>query len=318
MTKDASILLLTDSSSALPGFGTENFPFVSVKPGEVVWNGMQTEDPIDPQDRILFQQHAEVIERSSGLVDEPRWQWGDSIADRSVDYDSVFVFAPHEDIFIQQMDEIVNAQVLQKTHYAPFVKSHGRQTGKLKSLVIKTHNWFAGIGLAVWQCHQLLNKVATSQSMPLSHVKKYFEQLSARTRTVSIMPCNQLHPWTRNQIIDESLMSKMRGNIGRTRWISVELGKREAQVSERESMEVQLETQLQKIITVILEGKLGFSRIVVSCSNAQLAVLKKTPAFLQLDKMQSAHKFKWLHQPAPITAQILTGKDAIHLSYSSK
>jgi len=318
MSKTGSILLLADTAGALQGFESESFPHIRVKPSEVRWNDMQMEDSIDPVDRLLFSDNAEIIERTSGLVTDSRWRWSDSIADASIDYESVFVFAPHEDIFQQQITEIVNAQVQQKTIYSHFFKQHGLQSGKLKSFVIKTNNWFAGIGLTVWQCHQLLNKVSSGEPMPLAHVKKYFEQLSSRTRTVSIMPCHQLHPWTRSQLIDESLFSKMRGNIGRTKWISLTLSQRTPEVSERDSMEAQVEVQLQKIITIISQKKLAFTRIVINCTKQQLSILKKQPAFLQLDKMQGPNKFKILHEPASILAQILTGKDAIHISYSSK
>ena len=318
MSKVESVLLLTDTASALKGFDSDSFPNIRVKPSEVRWNDMQMEDSIDAIDRLLFSDNAEVNERTSGVVADTRWKWGDSIADASVDYDSVFLFAPHEDIFQQQMAEVVNAQVLQKTHYSAFFKQHGRQTGKLKSFVIKTNNWFAGIGLTVWQCHQLLNKTNSGQPLPLAHLKKYFEQLSSRTHSIAVIPCHQLHPWTRNLLVDESMLSKMRGNLGRTKWISIGLSQRTPEVSERDSMEAQLEIQLQKIITVISQKKLSFSRIIFSCSNLQMSALKKHPAFLQLDKMQVPYKFKWLHQPAPILAQVLTGKDPIHISYSAK
>jgi hypothetical protein len=49
-----------------------------------------------------------------------------------------------------------------------------------------------------------------------------------------------------------------------------------------------------------------------------LEALKGNAAFLQFDRMQSSHGFKWVHQPSAITSQILTGKDAIHFSYAVK
>ena len=318
MSKVGAILLTTDSAGALPGFETEKHPFIHVKPGEVVWNGMQTEEPLDPRERQLFFKNAEVNEKTSGLIEDPRWYWADSIADVSIEHDAIFVFAPHEQIFEQQITEIVKAQVLQKTHYIEFFRRHTRQSGKLKTFTVKTHNWFAGVGLVAWQAQQVLMKQDPNRSVSLAQIKLLFEQLSARTRTFSIMPCHQLHPFTRDQILEQSMVDKLRGNMGRNKWISFELGHKTNLVGERESLQQHLNDFLSTLNAQIIDKRMAFSRLIISCSNEQMAELKSNPAFLQMDKLQKAEGFKWLHQPAPITAQILTGKDAIHFSYSLK
>lgn len=318
MNKANSIILLTDSAAALSSFHTDSFPHIKVKPSEVIWNEMQTLEPSNSEGRVLFYQNAEINSKTSGLIDTPRYSWADTMADISVDYDAIFVFAPHEDIFLQQISEIVNARVLQKTSYTDFFKTQNRQTGKLKSFVIKTNDWFDGISLVAWQCDQLLKKMASGKELPLSHIKQYFEQLSERTQSCAIMQCNQLSPWVRNQIIDKSLISKLRGNVARTKWITLGLGRRQPKVSERETLESQVDDQINRIMTIISEHRLTFSRIIISCSKAQLEFLKQQTAFIKLDAMQDEYKFKWLNQPLSVSAQILTGKDAIHISYSSK
>lgn len=316
MSTVESIALLTDSASYIAGISSA--ANIHLKQGEVVWNDMQCEDPPDNYARQLFSQSAEVNERTSGLIDNSKFSWADAIAEHSIEQDAIFMFAPHQDIFPQQLQEMINAQVKQKTQYIEFFSRHKIKTGKLKTFIIKTENWFTGTGLIVWQCQQILSKIGADKSIPLTQLKQFFEQITARVRTVSIMPCNQLNPWTRSQIVEESMLSKLRGNMGRTKWISIELGKGLTEVSQRDSLEVQVESQFQKVIDTIKASKLAFPRIIISCSDTQLATIKEMAAFSQFDALQATHKFKWLHQPSSIMAQILTGKDAVHISYSVK
>ncbi|MFQ3229328.1 hypothetical protein [Reinekea sp.] len=316
MSTVESIALITDSASYISGL--PNAANIHLKQGEVIWNDMQCEDPPDGYARQLFFQNAEVNERTSGLIKNSKFNWADSLAEHSIEQDALFMFAPHQDIFPQQLEEMINAQVRQKTQYIEFFSRHKIKTGKLKTFIIKTESWFTGTGLIVWQCQHLLSKIETDKSVPLTQLKRYFEQITARTRTVSIMPCNQLNPWTRSQIIEESMLSKLRGNMGRTKWISIELGIDITEVSQRDSLEVQVESQLKNVIEAIKAKKLAFPRIVISCSDAQLATLKSMASFTIFDALQSSHKFKWLHQPSSIMAQVLTGKDAVHISYSVK
>lgn len=80
MSKVGSMILLTDSESSLTG-GSSKYPLIKVKPCEDLWNGMQTEDPLDPNAQFLFKNNAEIINDTSGIVEKPRWLWADSIVD---------------------------------------------------------------------------------------------------------------------------------------------------------------------------------------------------------------------------------------------
>jgi hypothetical protein len=314
----SSIRLFGDSATALPGFESEKSPFICVKPSEIMWNGMQTIDPADGADRQLFCRNAEINPNTSGLVEYPRWRWADVLAEISIEYDAIFIFAPHQDIFPAQMDEIVKAMVAQKTQYAPFLRQHDRKTGKLKSFTVKTENWFGGVGLIIWQCQQLLNKLDGSKAVSLTQLKSYFEQLSKRTRTVSIMRSQQLNKWIRDSVVEESFFGRLTGSVGKSQWLTFELGHQLSDTSEKDTLDALIDQTFKSLIEQIENKKLGFSRVVVSCNQEQLERLRKNSVFLQLDKMQTTHKFKWVHQPASVTSQILTGKDAIHVSYAVK
>lgn len=317
MSKIGAIQLLGDNASALPGFNAGT-PYISVKPSEALWNGMQTEDPIDPVGRRLFERNAEIIPKTSGLIEQPLWLWSDFVADQSVENDAMFIFAPHERLFSQQHEEIMKSLVLQKTHYSDFLRKHDRRSGKIKAFEIKTNNWFAGTGLVMWQCQQLLNKLDENKAVSLSQLKKAFEQFAARTRTVSVMSVSQLNPKTRNLILDESFMGRLTGSLSKSNWVSFQLGVQGAATSDKDSLLTQVDSALSSLISSIESKQLGFARVVISCSVEQMAMLKDQSLFLQFDRMQKSFGFKWVHQPAPIASQILTGKNAIHFSYALK
>lgn len=318
MSSLSSIRLLGDSAAALPGFETGKSPFICIKPAEILWNGMQTQDPSDSADRLLFHANAEINPSTSGLIEKPRWFWSDYLAEKSVDFDALFIFAPHQAIFPQQMDEIMKSLVLQKTHYAPFLRNHDRKTGKIKSFVVKTENWFSGIGLIMWQSQQLLNKINTDKAVSLTQLKSLFEQLSRRTRTLTIMPTAQLNKWIRDQVVEQSLLGRLTGSMQKNKWLTFELGFHRADTSDKDSLPALIDHTMRTIIEVIENKKLGFSRIIITCHSEQLQHLKKSASFLQFDRMQETYKFKWVHQPPSVTSQILTGKDAIHFSYAVK
>lgn len=318
MSQVSQIRLLADSACALPGFGTEKTPSLSIKPGEVLWNDMQAEEPSDSHARQLFSTNAEVNQSTSGLVETPRFTWEDWIADQFVDADSIFIFCPHATLFQQQHDEIVQAMVAQKTKYVDFYRQHDRKTGKLKSFEVKTENWFSGIGLILWQCHMFLSKLDPEKRVSLTDLKNIFQELSRRTRTVSILSTKSMHPFFRDIILDESLMGRLTGNLGRSKWVSFELGVKLSDTSEKDSLATQIDAKLRALIDVIEAKRLSFPRVVITCDQKQMHELKNSSTFLQFDKLQSAYGFRWIHQPAPISSQILTGKDAVHISYAIK
>jgi hypothetical protein len=318
MSKVGSIMLLGDSAVALPGFDSKKTPYIAVKTGEVIWNGMQCEEPSDGVSRRLFTDNAEINATTSGLIENPRWRWADFLAEQSIECDAMFIFAPHATLFPQQHSEILKSLVLQKTHYSEFFRRHQRKTGKLKTFEIKTDNWFAGVGLVIWQCQQILSKLDPEKAVSLSQLKSAFEQLSKRTRTISIMSTQQISPVTRKQILDESFLGRLTGSLGKSKWVSFQLGYQQSDSSDKDSFQTQLDAALKSMIAAIEGKKLGFSRIVISCNTNQLAQLKNNATFLQFDKMQKAYGYKWVHQPAAISSQILTGKDAVHFSYAIK
>lgn len=318
MSKVALIRLIGDTSGTLPGFGSEKTPNTSVKPSEVRWNDMNTEEPDDALCRQHFCDRSEIIAKSSGVVTKERWAWADWIADQSVEAEAVFAFAPHHDLFLTQHNEIVQALVQQKTQYRDFFQRHDRKTGHLKSFIIRTENWFTGIGLIIWQCQALLINLGQEKRVSLTEVKAYFDRIAKRTRTVSILPSRQLNAEFRDQILEENLFSRLTGSLSKSAWVSFVLGVQQSQRSEKESLNALLNTYLSELIKIIENRQLAFSRIVISCNSQQLAVLKTQAAFLEFDRMQSAFGFKWIHHTPPISAQILTGKDAIHISYAIK
>lgn len=317
MSKIAAIQLLADSTSALPGFD-QGADFIAIKPGEVLWNGMQTEDPVCVVDRRLFHRNAEINMKTSGLVKQPRWLWSDFVADQSIEKDAMFIFAPHEQLFSQQHEEIMKSLVLQKTYYSDFLRRHDRRSGKIKAFEVKTQNWFAGTGLVVWQCQQVLKKLDVNKTVSLSQLKKAFDQLAKRTRTISIMSAAHIHPKTRSLILNESFVGRLSGNLSKSNWVNFQLGVQMADTSDKDSLSTQIDTTLNSLIESIEDRQLGFARVVISCSLDQMAMLKEQSNFLQFDRMQKKYGFKWVHQAAPIASQILTGKNAIHFSYALK
>jgi hypothetical protein len=318
MSKVGSIMLLGDSASALPGFDSTQTPYIAIKPGEVIWNDMQCEDPLDTVSRRLFADNAEIRMNTSGLIEEPRWLWADFLADQSIESDAMFIFAPHEMLFPQQHSEIVKSLVLQKTHYTDFFRRHQRKTGKIKAFEIKTNNWFTGVGLVIWQAQQVLSKLDPEKSVSLAQLKNAFEELSKRTRTISIMATQHIHSVTRKQILDESFLGRLTGSLGKSKWVTFQLGVHQSDTSEQDSLNIQVDAALKSMINDIESKKLGFSRIVISCNTEQLALLKNNATFLHFDRLQKTFGFKWVHLPAAIGCQILTGKDAIHFSYAVK
>lgn len=318
MSKIGAIRLLGDSAVALPGFDTGSTPYISIKTSEALWNGMQTEDPSDTAGRRLFERNAEINPKTSGLISNPRWLWSDFVADQSVDSDAMFIFAPHELIFAQQHEEVVKSMVLQKTHYSEFLRRHDRRSGKIGVFEIKTDNWFAGTGLVMWQCQQLLKKLDANKTVSLTQLKAAFDKLSKRTRTLSIMSATQINPSIKNLILEESLMGRLTGSLSKSKWVTFQLGFQQSDTSDKDLLNTQIDAALKSIIKTIENKQLGFARIIISCSLEQMSLLKANGNFLQFDRMQQAFGFKWIHQPAPIASQILTGKDAIHFSYAVK
>lgn len=318
MSKIGHIRLVGDTSTTLPGLGTENTPNLSIKPCEIRWNDMHTEEPDDVACRQHFNDRSEINAKTSGLPKAERFSWADWIADQSIDADAVFAFAPNKLLFPEQNESMVQALVQQKTQYSDFFKHHGRKTGHLKSFIIRTENWFTGIGLILWQCQALLLRHDTESRVSLTELKSLFDRIANRTRTVSLVRAKQLNSDYRDMILEEGMLGRLAGGFGKNDWVSFMLGHQSTAPSDRESLDTLLNRHLQDVIRLVEKNQLAFSRIVISCGQQQLEKLKAQKDFLQLDRMQASHQFRWLHHVAPISAQVLCGKDAIHISYAVK
>lgn len=314
MSKVNSIKLLSDSAAAISCFNETDMPNIAIKLADIAAEGSQIIDPIEYSERASFALSSASSDRFSHIVADPQHKWADFIAEQSIENDATYIFAPRQDMFPELHEEIIKAQIVQKTQYADFYEQHNRKTGMIKSFEIHTGNWFGGISLIMWQAQKLLQTKKPDDNVSLTQLKALFEQLSQRTVTYSIMSMAELSSWSHQQIVHDSLMERIGGGLAKDKWVTHQMSKDDVQIIEKGDL-TNLIDQIFITLMMLIERKaLAFNRIVISCTHEQLEMLKQTLAFQQIDQMQEYWKYQWVHQVPSVTSQILTGKSAIHIS----
>ncbi|TCS38781.1 hypothetical protein [Reinekea marinisedimentorum] len=314
MSKVNSIKLVGDSTSYLSCFGNADMPNLAFKLADISSEGALLTDPFEYEARESFALSSSSSDQYSHIVAEPEHKWADFIAEQSIENDATYIFAPREDMFPEMHREILKAQVVQKTQYVNFYEQHNRKTGMIRYFEVQTGNWFGGISLIMWQAQKLLQTKDPEDLVSLTQLKGLFDKLSQRTVTYSIMSMTELNSWSHQQIVHDSLIDRIGGTLAKDKWVTHQMSKDDIQIIEKGDL-THLIDQIFITLMMLIERKaLAFNRIIISCTHAQLDMLKETLAFQQIDQMQEYWKYRWVHQVPSITSQILTGKSAIHIS----
>lgn len=312
------ITLASDSAGSLSGLNLKQYPNLSVKPAEIVWNDMQTEDLNDSTARSLFSKNAEINNETSGFAKTERWNWLDFLVEQSIENDAVFVFVPHDVIYPEEQDQIIKATVHLKTGFIEFFKKHERKTGKIKHFIINSGNIFCGVGLVVWQCQEILSRMDPEKNLSLVQLKSVFERYAQRTKTISIMDCGSVSSGFKKQVMDQGFMDRFTSSLKRNQWLSVEFGSEALKLGDRLSLEAQITQHLSDLASIIERKQIAFPRVVIACSNEQWELLCGLDIYNQLVRFIKGTAVKIMHQQLSLTAQILTGKNSFHISYSQK
>lgn len=312
MSKVNSIKLIGDSTSYLSCFDCPDMPNMAFKLTDISSEGGVITDPFEYEARESFAHSSSASDKYSHIVAAPEHKWADFIAEQSIENDATYIFSPRLDMFPEQHEEVIQAQIVQKTQYADFYEQHNRKTGMIKSLEVQTGNWFGGISLIMWQAQKLLQTKDPEDRVSLTQLKALFEKLSQRTVTYSIMSLAELSSWSHQQVVHDSLIDRLGG--AKEKWVTHQMSKDDIQVIEKGEL-TNLIDQIFITLMMLIERKaLAFNRIIISCTHEQLEMLKDTLAFQQIDQMQEYWKYRWVHQVPSISSQILTGKSAIHIS----
>jgi hypothetical protein len=314
MAKVNSIKLLGDSAAFLSCFNAADMPNLAFKLAEISSESTQLTDPLEYETRESFALSNDNTEKYTHLITHPEHKWADFIAEQSIENDATYIFTPQQDMFPELHEEILQAQIVQKTQYANFYERHNRKTGMIKSFDIQTGNWFGGISLIMWQAQKLLQTKKPEDRVSLSQLKTLFDQLSQRTVTYSIMSLAELSSWSHQQIVHDSLIDRLGGTLAKDKWVTHQMSKDDIQIIEKGDLPNQIDQVFITLMMLIERKALAFNRIIISCTHSQLDMLKQTLAFQQIDQMQEYWKYQWVHQVPSITSQILTGKSTIHIS----
>jgi len=318
MSQASLISLACDSAASLSGQDLEKYPNIVIKPAEIIWNDMQTEDLNDSVARSLFSKNAEIIPATSGIIQNQKWNWTDFLVNHSVENDAIFIFLPNTVIYPNELDNAVASTMKLKTHFIDFFRKHDRKTGKIKHFVVNSGNVFGGIGLLLWQCQEFLLRMDPNKNLSLLQLKEVFERYSNRTKSILIMDNSAINKALKNKLSDPGLKNKLTAKLQRKQWLSVSLKKDDIDIGEQTSLEAQIVQHLSQLATVIEDQRMAFPRILISCSTQQWDYISSLEIFKLLGRYIEGTKIKLMHQQLSISAQILTGKNAIHISYSHK
>jgi len=318
MSQVSLITLTSDSAASLSGQDLSKFPNIAIKPAEITWNDMQTEDLNDSVARRLFSSNAEIIQSTSGFTVTPKWNWTDFLVEHSVEKDAIFVFLPHPAIYPNEQDNVVSSTMKLKTNFIDFFNMHHRKTGKIKHFVLNSGNIFCGVGLVMWQCQEILSRMDPEKSLSLLQLKEVFDRYARRTKTISIMDNASINTDFQKQLSEPGLKNMLSAKLKRKHWLSVTFTKDNVQMGDQLSLEAQITKHFSELANFIETEKLAFPRIVISCSTEQWTLISKLNIFGLLNRFIEGTNIKIMHQQSSLTAQVLTGKNAIHISYSHK
>lgn len=313
-----SSALITDSRSNILPAIVDKFESAYIKPADIVWNDMPIAEPEDVLTRQLFQQNAEIINKTSGLTFREIDPWSDFVADKAIKHETLWLVHAGSQLFVREHEHILNATVMLKTHYADLFKKYNKTSGHCKLGTIDSGTWFGGVGIATWQIASYLNKLGDSSKFSFTQVRGNLQKLAVRSKHLSIVNNQQVNSDIAGLMGKGKFLDSVKKTMLKEHWCLLESKKNQLVRTPMDSFNKALTNGLENMIVATQAGSLAFLGIVISCSQKQRTALSKNPSFLKLKTMEKTHQLKVIINELSISESILLGKDSIHFSYAEK
>ena len=149
----------------------------------------------------------------------------------------------------------------------------------------------------------------------VSGIKQSLLRLSQRTVQVSLIPAKHTNQDFMKLAQEHGLEKRMVLGFNRDLWYGCCVSNGNITIFNQAPFEDQLKLMLEPLVNELGRGKLAFPRVLLNTSDDMHKRLTQSPSWKSIQEQQKPRKFQVINQLPGITAQVLMGKDAVHLSF---